>query len=499
MFDYLHFIQKIIEISDGRTGFLVICNKDGRIEYCKSWDSSGEPFIQRHMGNITGRHVLEVYPDLTEETSTVMQVLRTGRPVVNLRQTLTFNNQVALSFTSNTIPFLVDGEIMGAIDYCVSAEPTGSDDGHASANGLYTLKDIVTRDSAMLAIKERIRHVAGSDTPALIYGETGTGKELIAESLHTAGGRAKGPFIAQNCSAIPPNLMEGIFFGTEKGAFTGAESKKGLFELADGGTLFLDEISAMEMPLQAKLLKVVEEKRVRRLGGAKAKHFDVRIVCASNIVPEILVRQKLLREDLYYRIGVIRLDIPPLRQRKGDIPLLTDHFIAAFNRKMRRNVRGLSPLMLRLLMASDWPGNVRELKNVIERDFNLIGDDAVIIDNAAALLGAGGGANASGDDSGVPLPTLLAGLPESELTQDAHVSRPLKEPVSPAALAAKLNGEGVDLRQMLDEYEAYVITQALRQERQLNKVARKLSISPQRLQYRLERLGLRPEKFKNFD
>ena len=243
--------------------------------------------------------------------------------------------------------------------------------------GLSTLDRMLTEDPAMLALKSRIRDVAGLDSSVLIYGETGTGKELVAESLHSEGGRA-GPFVSQNCAAIPATLLESLFFGTEKGSYTGALTRKGLLEEADGGTLFLDEINSMDPALQAKLLKVLEEKKVRRLGGSRDIPFDVRIVAAVNEKPQKLIREGRLREDLYYRLGVIRLPLPPLRERLCDIGPLADYFIEHYNRKLHRRVRGLSERALRLLRGYAWPGNVRELKNVVEQAVILSSGDYIL-------------------------------------------------------------------------------------------------------------------------
>ena len=266
---------------------------------------------------------------------------------------------------STTIPIVVDGRVECVVDsskyHTIDQRVIRGGEG----GGLSTLDRMLTEDPAMLALKSRIRDVAGLDSSVLIYGETGTGKELVAESLHSEGGRA-GPFVSQNCAAIPATLLESLFFGTEKGSYTGALTRKGLLEEADGGTLFLDEINSMDPALQAKLLKVLEEKKVRRLGGSRDIPFDVRIVAAVNEKPQKLIREGRLREDLYYRLGVIRLTLPPLRERLCDIGPLADYFIEHYNRKLHRRVRGLSERALRLLRGYAWPGNVRELRNVLE-------------------------------------------------------------------------------------------------------------------------------------
>ncbi|RMG46625.1 MAG: sigma-54-dependent Fis family transcriptional regulator [Acidobacteria bacterium] len=213
-----------------------------------------------------------------------------------------------------------------------------------------------------------IEHLATSDAPAIITGESGTGKELAARTIHELSARAHGPFVAINSAAIPENLIEDELFGHEKGAFTGATSSRpGCFECADKGTLLLDEIVEMPIALQPKLLRVLEDGRVRRLGGKREVTFDVRVLAATNQDPRQAVRQGRLREDLYYRLNVFTLALPPLRERREDIPLLAHHFISLFNRKHAASVEGLREETLQMLKAYPWPGNVRELKNVIER------------------------------------------------------------------------------------------------------------------------------------
>jgi len=306
----------------------------------------------------------------------------------------------------------------------------------------------------------------------LIYGETGTGKELFAKALHLLSARKDKPFIAQNCAAIPVNLLESMFFGTERGGFTGAESKKGLFELADGGTLFLDEINSMDTAMQAKLLKVLEEHKVRRIGGKEDIRFNVRIVCASNEVPERLIEEGRLRSDFYYRVGVVRLWLPPLRERQEDILLLTQHYIDQFNKKMGRNIRGLSQMTQDLFLRWSWPGNVRELKNTIEGAFNIETSDLITLDSVQNLL------SKMGQDT-------------RPVQEEAPVRAEAEEPGSLAQIREQLGRGKVDLRNLLSQYEAAIIREALRQTNRLNAAAEKLSISPQKLQYRMEKLKLK--------
>src|SRR5690349_24317791 len=221
----------------------------------------------------------------------------------------------------------------------------------------------------MAELMNFVRKVAESEaTTILIQGESGTGKDLIAKAIHYESARQEKPFIAINCSAIPETLMEAELFGHEKGAFTDAKQmKKGLFEMADGGTLFLDEIGELSPLLQAKLLRVLEDQVIRRVGGVRDMQVDVRVIAASNRDLEKAVRENQFRQDLYYRLAIIAIFIPPLRDRREDILPLVDFFTERYNRKFKKSVRGITEDTRRLLLAHTWPGNVRELKNTIER------------------------------------------------------------------------------------------------------------------------------------
>jgi transcriptional regulator with PAS, ATPase and Fis domain len=221
----------------------------------------------------------------------------------------------------------------------------------------------------MLEILKLIRRIGASEAgTVLLDGESGTGKDLVAKTLHYQSLRQAGPFIAVNCAAIPATLLESELFGYEKGAFTDARAqKRGIFELADRGTLFLDEIGEIPLSLQAKLLRVLEEQTFRRLGGLADIQLDLRVVAATNKNLREAVKQKVFRQDLYFRLNVIQITIPPLRDRPEDIPTLAKLFIEHYNRKFKSNIQGLSSFATQLLLSYDWPGNVRELRNAIER------------------------------------------------------------------------------------------------------------------------------------
>jgi DNA-binding NtrC family response regulator len=243
----------------------------------------------------------------------------------------------------------------------------------------YGEREIVSQDPEMLEILELVDKVASTTSSVLISGESGTGKELIARSLHQRSDRRKGPFVAINCAAIPSELMESELFGHEKGAFTGAHTRNiGKFEHANEGTLFLDEISALRPELQAKLLRVIQDREIGRLGSNKTVKVDVRILAATNSDPEDAIEKGNFRKDLYFRLNVIPIKLPPLRERRGDVRLLAQHFLNKFNLKVKREIKGFTPRVLETLERYPWPGNVRELENLIERLVVLGHDEGLI-------------------------------------------------------------------------------------------------------------------------
>ena len=233
-------------------------------------------------------------------------------------------------------------------------------------------KDLVGASQAMAQVREVIARVADSDSPVLIEGESGTGKELVAAAIHRQSGRGKGPFVPVNCSAIPADLMESEFFGHVRGAFSGAVADAlGLFRSAHGGTLFLDEVAELSPALQAKLLRVLQEKEIRPVGSTKTHAVNARVIAATNKNLEAAVSNGSFRQDLYYRLNVVHIVVPPLRERRGDIPALIAYFLRRFNERFRREVKGISPDAMAALTSYDFPGNVRELENVLERAFAL--------------------------------------------------------------------------------------------------------------------------------
>jgi len=253
--------------------------------------------------------------------------------------------------------------------------------------GRFQVGDIVSRSASMRRLLEVLPRIADSESTILLQGETGTGKELVARAIHGLSARHEGPFVAINCGALPDTLLESELFGYKSGAFTGAiRDKPGRFAMARGGTLLLDEIGEVSPALQVRLLRVLQEKQFEPLGATRTEQANVRVIAATNRDLAALVQSGVFRQDLYYRIKVMKIDLPPLRERKEDIPLLVDQFVARFNLLQQRVVPGISADATALLMTHDWPGNIRELENVIERAFILCGDDAIGVEHLPELF-----------------------------------------------------------------------------------------------------------------
>jgi DNA-binding NtrC family response regulator len=282
---------------------------------------------------------------------------------------------------------------------------------------------LVGRHARMARLYELIAQVAPTPVTVLITAESGTGKELVARAIHRQSPRRDQPFVAVNLAAIPDTLLESELFGHEKGAFTGAHARKpGKFELAHGGTLFLDEVGSLRIDLQAKLLRALQEREVERLGGVRTTPVDVRVIAATNIDLKQAVRARTFREDLFYRLNVVPLTVPPLRDRKEDIALLVDHFVKKYSREFKKDVRGVSQGALPALEAYDWPGNVRELENVIERSVALATRSVILLEDLPLDLAM----HEPGQSRSVGEPSPLPLKEARERFEQAYVLRALE-------------------------------------------------------------------------
>jgi len=349
-------------------------------------------------------------------------------------------------------PFKVD-ELLVVVDRALERQALVRDNQalRTKVLGRYRLANLLGKSAAMQRVFELIRKIATTRTNVLITGESGTGKELVARALHAEGPRASRPFVAVNCGAIPDTLIESELFGYVKGAFTGANAaKEGLFEAADTGTLFLDEIAELGAGMQVKLLRALQERKVKPVGGVEEKTIDVRFVAATNRNLEEEVASGGFRRDLYYRLNVIQVHLPPLRQRSEDVPLLVDHFLRRFSAELDKRITGIAPDALAALVSYTYPGNVRELENLLER--------AATLETSSVVT------RASLPDLGGP-------------TRDAP--------------RTELPSGGVDLDRILADYERDILLRALKQTGGVRKeAARLLGITFRSLRYRLQKLGI---------
>lgn len=430
---------------------------------------------------VMGKSIFEVYPSLTLETSTLMRTLKYGELISDKQQSFINCKEEKITTINRTFPIQFENGEKGAME--ISRDITqlkelvesvnclrknlinknqNSENKNSKANvnisptTTYTFNDIVGENNKLKRVIQDAMKASGSDSAVLIMGETGTGKELFAQSIHAASRRGDKPFIAQNCAALPKNLLEGLLFGTEKGAFTGAKKRPGLFEQADGGTILLDEINSMDLNLQSKLLRVLQENKVRRVGGRQEKDVDVRVISTINIPPDRALQENKLREDLFYRLSVVYLNILPLRERKDDITVLTDYFVDLYNEKFSRSVKGITEKVEEAFKVYKWPGNVRELQHVIESAFNMLQN-------------------------------------EKEITVDelpGYIRERLKDStVSVNKFKEVLDGDSIpSLNQVLEEVELHLVTKALeKSEGNVSAAARELNISRQLLQYKMKK------------
>jgi PAS domain S-box-containing protein len=353
-----------------RNGIIIYIN-DG---YCDFIGTTVEEAINRPVQDVI-------------ENSRMHIVVQTGQKELAALQSINGSEMIA-----NRFPLFKNGEIVGAVGSVMFRNPEEWQMYKTKIQNLveelnyyqakvdrelrskYSFSDLIGNSATFLSVKRLAERVSGSNSSVLLIGESGTGKELFAGAIHNNSMRAPSPFVAINCSSIPEHLLESELFGYEDGAFTGAKKggKKGQFEMANEGTLFLDEIGDMPLSMQSKLLRVLQEKEVHRIGGQKSKRVDVRIIAATHRDLEKMVEEGTFRQDLYYRLNVIKIEIPPLRKRKEDIPIISMSLLRKLEKKFFRNGIELSAEVTERLMQHSWPGNIREIENVLERSINVL-------------------------------------------------------------------------------------------------------------------------------
>lgn len=443
---------------------IFIVDKNGKVIF---YNQSINDLAGLNVENAVGKHMLEIFPKLTEETSTILRTLKTGEGLKNYVQNYYNYQDKRVTILSSTIPLYEDGRLEGVVEIFSDVDKynnmsQGKSSKSLMENTIYTLDDIIGNSKGKKDLKNKIKKTANSNSPVLVYGETGTGKELVVQCLHSESTRRNKPFIAQNCAAIPGTLFESILFGTALGSFTGAKDSKGLIEAAEGGTLFLDEINSMDITLQAKLLRFLQEGYIRRLGESKCHEVDVRVIAALNEDPYEAIEAGTLRKDLFYRLSVINFSLPPLRENKKDIVEISNYFLDIFNHKLNKNVEGFSDEVLEFFKSYDWPGNVRELKHSIEYAINITENNII----------------SKGD-----LPDYFK----------------LKHKKTNAAEIEELKIDNISssmsLSEQVEHFERKVIINALKKyDCNISKTSKKLGIPRQTLYYKMDKLNIKMDK-----
>ncbi|WP_034263318.1 sigma-54 interaction domain-containing protein [Bacillus sp. J33] len=419
--------------------------------------------------DVLDKNLLDVFSFHQNEDSTLLQALQKGRNIKNAKQTYFNNKGQEITTINNTFPLIEEDVQIGAMEIArdvTKLEKLIRENMNKRGDTRYTFDSIIGSSDEIREVIEASKRATRTSSSVLIIGETGTGKELFAQSIHNGSSRSSKPFISQNCAALPDSLIEGLLFGTKKGAFTGSIERPGLFEQADGGTLLLDEINSLNPSLQAKLLRVLQEKTVRRVGDTKDRTVDVRIIATINEDPIDAISEGRLRKDLYYRLSVVSLFIPPLRERRKDIRDLAQFFIEKYNQLFGMNVGVIDEEVMNKFEQYEWPGNVRELEHIIEGAMNLIDQEEAI--------------------SYVHLPLHFRNKPQfKEEPNDAgHMDDLLiqkNKPIKP-------------LEQYIQEAETYYLKKVLKHHgNNITQAAKSLGMSRQNLQYRLRKYGVKKE------
>ena len=443
-------------IDDG----IQIVNTKGELVFC---NRKAAIIDDINISDSLGKHITDIYTNLSKENSTLLKVLEKGVPIIDNEQNyLTYKGKKVCTLNS-TYPIIDNDYLIGAVEISnnitdVKALSDKVVDLQSIVQGkkkptnekmkLFDFDDIISNDEEVIRAKDLAKRVSNVDVNVLVYGKTGTGKELLVQSIHKRSKRNNNAFIAQNCAALPINLLEGILFGTTKGSFTGAINRPGLFELADKGTLFLDEINSMPLELQAKLLRVLQNGYIRRIGGIEIRKVDVRVITAMNKEPMEEVNENKLRVDLYYRLNTISIKMVDLKDREGDVELLTKTFIKKFNDKFYKDISGVTEEVRKILNDYYWPGNVRELENIIEGIISVTDNDKITVND---------------------LPKSLLSKMEERKT-------------------VKCFDGVVDLKKALNEFEKEYILNALEKTQwNITKASKQLCIPRQTLQYKLKK------------
>jgi arginine utilization regulatory protein len=444
MNEYLDSLNQCVEVVDYNGVYLYKSKKFAKLEGIKA-------------NHIIGKKIEEIYYR-NNDIYYLRNTLKTGSIFKDIKVEYNIkSNSRKIQGITSTYPIISDRRIVGA--YSVLNPPFADklEEIERNDNGTkYHFDDIIGNDKYLNSVIKQAKKAADSSSSILITGETGTGKELFAQSIHNYSSRSNYPFVAVNCGAIPETLIESILFGTSKGAYTGSMSKVGLFEKADRGTIFLDEIHAMPLFLQAKLLRVTQEKKLYKVGDNKEVSVNPRIISAMNVDPQKALKNGLIRPDLFYRLAVVLLELPPLREQKDDIINLGQYFINQFNSSMDKKVKKISDDVYNMFINYEWPGNTRELKNTIEHAMTVINydDDTLCFKYLPTHI-----TKAYGRNDNIVIPEIKS--------FDETISKLTKT----------------------------IITKAFKENSgNINQTAKQLKMSPPRLYYRLKQLNLLPIK-----
>ncbi len=448
-------IDEAIHIVDAKGKTILYNQQMAGLEMVKREEVLGKPFR-------------EVFSHIPKQESTLYRALKENKASINQQQTYLNKYGKEITTINTTVPVEVEGQVIAAIEIGknITEIKTMSDtilklqkeSIHPKKTRKpeikkYCFENLIGENKSFKDVLALAKRASKTDASVFIYGETGTGKELFAQSIHFAGDRKDKPFLAQNCAALPESLLEGILFGTERGGFTGAVDREGLFEQASGGTLLLDEISAMPYDLQSKLLRVLQEDYIRRVGGNRDIPIDVRIIATVNEPPEVLIKNGVLRKDLYYRLNIVNIAIPPLRDRLDDLPFLVDSFLKKHNEKYGKEVWMVSDGAMEKLKSHQYPGNIRELENIIMSAVSLADKEHVLTEKQIQI-------------------------------QEAYSE-------NPAGLSLEYDLEKDTLDQYLKNCEEQILRKSMVQnDGNISRAAKQLGLKRQTLQHKLKKYGI---------
>ena len=455
--------------------YILIVDKNYRIVYNTRYDATLNNRSKEYDSqDVLNKYYFDVYPELKRSESSVVRCIETGQIVIMKHQT--YYDYLGRKFITNnvTFPIMRRGSLVAVVELAIDSDEEGKTDTISSRKfdefvlrlqkdaGLITFDTILTDDDRMKKAIEQAKILATLPNPVLIYGETGTGKELFAQSMINYSGVPKNKVVIQNCAAVPDNLMESILFGTVRGVYTGAETRKGLFEEADGGVLFLDEISSIPYTVQAKLLRVIQDGTFRPLGAANDKQVNVKIIGAMNVDPIKAIEDGTFRSDLFYRFSSGFISLVPLRERKEDIKLFIKYYVDYFAQVYSRNIIGIDKRVEDIFLNYSWEGNVRELRNVIEA--------MVVSDQDKHVMGY--------DE----LPDYFI----HKLSQEETIYEKLVNETEENTEADRLT-----YHELMDRYEERIIRGALEEAGgNVSRAGELLDIPRETLRYRMKKLGL---------